>query len=144
MDNTDTINLLKECDSGTKMAVSSINEVIDKVCDSKLKQLLSESRSHHEKLGNEIHTLLIEHNSEEKEPSPMAKGMSWLKTNVKIGMDESDASIADLLTDGCNMGIKSLHKYINQYTEADNTSHKICDRLIDIEEELCKGLQCYL
>jgi len=113
MDNTDTINLLKECDSGTKMAVSSIDEVIDKVCDSKLKQLLSESRNHHEKLGNEIHTLLIEHNSEEKEPSPMAKGMSWLKTNVKIGMDESDASIADLLTDGCNMGIKSLNKYIN-------------------------------
>lgn len=144
MDNTDTINLLKECDSGTKMAVSSIDEVLDRVCDSKLKQLLTESKSHHEKLGNEIHTLLIEHNSEEKEPSPMAKGMSWLKTNVKISMDESDASIADLLTDGCNMGIKSLHKYINQYTEADNTSHKICDRLIDIEAELCKGLQCYL
>lgn len=144
MDNTDTINLLKECDSGTKMAVSSIDEVLDKVCDSNLKQLLSESRSHHEKLGNEIHALLIEHNSQEKDPSPMAKGMSWLKTNVKIGMDESDSAIADLITDGCNMGIKSLHKYINQYTEADSTSRKICDRLIDIEKELCKGLQCYL
>lgn len=144
MDNTDTINLLKECDSGTKMAVSSIDEVLDKVCDSNLKQLLSESRSHHEKLGNEIHSLLIEHNSQEKDPSPMAKGMSWLKTNVKIGMDESDSAIADLITDGCNMGIKSLHKYINQYTEADSTSRKICDRLIDIEEKLCKGLQCYL
>ncbi len=144
MDNTDTINLLKECDSGTKMAVSSIDEVLDKVCDSNLKQLLSESRSHHEKLGNEIHSLLIEHNSQEKDLSPMAKGMSWLKTNVKIGMDESDSAIADLITDGCNMGIKSLHKYINQYTEADSTSRKICDRLIDIEEKLCKGLQCYL
>lgn len=144
MDNTDTINLLKECDSGTKMAVSSIDEVLDKVCDSNLKQLLSESRSHHEKLGNEIHSLLIEHNSQEKDPSPMAKGISWLKTNVKIGMDESDSAIADLITDGCNMGIKSLHKYINQYTEADSTSRKICDRLIDIEEKLCKGLQCYL
>ena len=126
------------------MAVSSIDEVLDKVCDSNLKQLLSESRSHHEKLGNEIHSLLIEHNSQEKDPSPMAKGMSWLKTNVKIGMDESDSAIADLITDGCNMGIKSLHKYINQYTEADSTSRKICDRLIDIEEKLCKGLQCYL
>lgn len=144
MDNTDTIYLLKECDSGTKMAVSSIDEVLDKTCDLNLKQLLSESRSHHEKLGNEIHTLLVEQGSEEKDPSPMAKGMSWLKTNVKIGMDESDAAIADLITDGCNMGIKSLHKYLNQYKDADNVSKKICNRLIDIEEQLCKGLHCYL
>lgn len=144
MDNTDTIYLLKECDSGTKMAVSSIDEILDKTSDSSLKQLLSESRSHHEKLGNEIHTLLVEQGSEEKDPSPMAKGMSWLKTNVKISMDESDAAIADLITDGCNMGIKSLHKYLNQYKDADNVSKKICNRLIDIEEQLCKGLQQYL
>lgn len=144
MDNTDTIYLLKECDSGTKMAVSSIDETLDKTSDSSLKQLLSESRSHHEKLGNEIHTLLVEQGSEEKDPSPMAKGMSWLKTNVKISMDESDAAIADLITDGCNMGIKSLHKYLNQYKDADNVSKKICNRLIDIEEQLCKGLQQYL
>lgn len=144
MNNNDTICLLKECDSGTKMAVSSIDEVLEKTCDSNLKQLLSESRDHHEKLGNEIHSLLIEHDSEEKDPSLMAKGMSWLKTNMKTSMDESDAAIADLLTDGCNMGIKSLHKYRNQYKDADKTSKEICNRLIDIEEELCKKLQCYL
>ncbi|MCM1181655.1 MAG: hypothetical protein NC347_15490 [Clostridium sp.] len=144
MNNSDTIYLLKECDSGTKMAVSSIDEVLDKTSDSKLKQLLSESRSHHEKLGNEIHSLLVEQGSEEKDPSPMAKGMSWMKTNMKISMDESDATIADLITDGCNMGIKSLHKYLNQYANADNVSKKICNRLIDIEEQLCRGLHCYL
>lgn len=144
MDNTDTIYLLKECDSGTKMAVSSIDEVLDKTCDSNLKQLLSESKSHHEKLGDEIHTLLMEQGSEEKDPSPMAKGMSWLKTNMKIGMNESDATIADLITDGCNMGIKSLHKYLNQYKDADDTSKKMCNRLIDIEEQLCTKLHCYL
>lgn len=54
MNNSDTIYLLKECDFGIKMAVSSIDEVLDKTCDSNLKQLLSESRSHHEKLGNQI------------------------------------------------------------------------------------------
>lgn len=142
--NNDTINLLKECDAGTKMAVSSIEEVFDRISDSGMKQLLSESRSHHEKLGNELHELLIQHNSEEKDPSLMAKGMSWLKTNIKITMDENDAAIADLLTDGCNMGIKSLHKYLNQYKDADNSSKEICRRLINIEEQLCKGLRTYL
>ena len=145
MENQDTISLLKECDSGTKMAVTSIDEVMRKVQYTDMKSLLTESKKHHEKLGNEIHSLLIEHNSEEKEPNPMAKGMSWLKTNMKIGMNESsDAAVADVITDGCNMGVKSLHKYLNQYQSADKTSKDICKRLVSIEEELCKDLKDYL
>lgn len=144
MEKDDTIRLLKECDSGTKMAVTSIDEVLDKVQSSDMKSLLTESKMHHEKLGNEIHSLLIEHNSEEKDPNPMAKGMSWLKTNMKVGMNETDAAVADVITDGCNMGVKSLHKYLNQYQAADKTSKDICKRLVSIEEELCKDLKDYL
>lgn len=144
MENKDTVCLLKECDSGTKMAVSSIDEVLDKVQAAPMKQLLTESREHHEKLGNEIHSLLLKHQSDEKEPTVMAKGMSWLKTNMKMTMDGSDSTVADLITDGCNMGVKSLHKYLNQYSDADNTSKSICNRLVKIEEELCKDLRAYL
>ena len=74
----------------------------------------------------------------------MAKRMSWLKTNMKLGMDKSDATIADLMTDGCDMGIKYLYKYLNQYTAADDTSKDICKRLISIEETLRQDLRCYL
>lgn len=144
MTNSDTIYLLKECDSGSKMAVTTIDEVMEKISDSSMKQLLRESREHHEKLGNEIHSQLISHHSEEKDPSAMAKSMSWMKTNMKIGMDKSDATIADLMTDGCNMGVKSLHKYLNQYKAADETSKGLCKDLISIEEDLCKDLQKYL
>lgn len=144
MERNDTILLLKECDSGTKMAVSSIDEVLDKIKDSNMKQILTESREHHEKLGNEIHSLLIEHQSEEKDPNPMAKGMSWLKTNMKMTMDESDATVADLITEGCDMGVKSLYRYMNQYQAADKTSVDICKRLITIEEKLRDDLRKYL
>ena len=144
MGNNDTIHLLKECDAGTKMAVASINDVMDKVTDSDMKQMLVKSRNHHEELGNEIHSLLLEHNSEEKDPSAIAKGMSWMKTSMKMKMDQSDATVADLLTDGCNMGVKSLHKYLNQYRAADGTSKDICRRLVSIEEELCRDLRSYL
>ena len=79
MENNDTIYLLKECDAGTKMAVSSIDEVLESIEKPELKQLLSKSKEHHETLGNEIHSLLLEYHSEEKDPNAMAKGMSWLK-----------------------------------------------------------------
>ncbi len=144
MENQDTINLLKECDSGTKMAVSAIDDVMDKVSSTDLKQLLRESRKHHEKLGNDLHSLLIQHHSEEKDPSPMAKSMSWMKTNFKMGMDGSDRTIADLITDGCNMGIKSLHKYLHQYQSADHSAKDICHRLIRIEDQLELGLRDFL
>lgn len=144
MDNKDTVYLLKECDAGTKMAISSIDEVIDRIGDSAMKQLLNESKSHHEKLEAEIHDQLAQHQSEEKDPTPIAKSMSWMKTNMKMTMDDSDATVADLITDGCNMGIKTLHRYLNQYKAADETSKDICTRLVSIEENLCRELRSYL
>ena len=74
----------------------------------------------------------------------MAKSMSWLKTNMKMTMDKSDATVADLLTDGCNMGIKSLYKYMNQYPNAESKVKNLCNNLIDIERELRKDLRGYL
>lgn len=144
MDSKDTIHLLKECDAGSKMAVTSLDEVMESVQDEKLKKLLQKSKDHHEKLGNEIHSVLMEYHSEEKDPNPMAKSMSWLKTNMKMSMDKSDATVADLLTDGCNMGIKSLYKYKNQYPAAEDKVKNLCDNLIDIERELRKDLRDYL
>jgi len=144
MEYSDTVKLLRECDAGTKMAVSSIDEVLSKVSDTDMRQLLEESRNHHEKLGNEIHSRLNSHGSTEKEPTAMAKGMSWMKTNMKLSMDGSDTAVADLLTDGCNMGVKSLNQYLNQYKAADEESKKMCTKLISIEEKLCKDLTKYL
>ena len=74
----------------------------------------------------------------------MAKGMFWMKTKGKLVLDESDATIADLMTDGCNMGIKSLHRCLNQYAEADEKAKDIAKRLINIEEKLTVDIRSYL
>ncbi len=145
--NTDTIHLLKECDSGAKMAVSSIDEVVEDIQNSKLKEFLLQSKKHHKKLEDEIHEQLMEHDSEEKDPNPIAKGMSWLKTNMKMTLspdDRNDATVADLIIDGCHMGIKSLHRFLNQYHDADSASKNLCHELIRIEEQLCNSLCSYL
>lgn len=144
MSNSDTIKLLKECDAGSKMAVSSIDDILSKADDKELILLLTESKNHHEKLGNDLHTLLLEYNSEEKEPNVMAKGMSKLRTNVKINMNDCDHTIADLMIDGCDMGIKSLYKYLNQYKAANDRSKELCKKIIDIEYELRNKLYHFL
>lgn len=140
----DTIKLLRECDAGIKMGVSSIEEVLDYVHDEKFKEYLSDCKSKHDKLKEEIEALLEKYNDDGKEPNPMAKSMSWIKTNMKLVMNESDETIADLITDGCNMGIKSLNKYLNQYKAADEKTKDITKRLINLEEKLAIDIRCYL
>ncbi|MFQ7108146.1 MAG: hypothetical protein ACLRQ4_23635 [Neglectibacter timonensis] len=140
----DTIQLLRECDAGVKMGVSSIEDVLEKAQNDDLKRLLREYRTEHEKLEDEIRALLEQYQDEGKDPAMMAKGMSWVKTNVKLTMENSDETIADLITDGCNMGIKSLTKYLNQYKAADETSKDLVKRLIKLEEELERDLRQYL
>ncbi len=140
----DTIKLLRECDAGVKMGVASIKEVISDVLSDKLKNLLNDSKEQHEKLAIEIEELLDDHNDDGKEPNPMAKGMSWIKTNVKMMTDPSDATIADLMTDGCNMGVKSLNRYLNQYESADSNAKDIARRLVQIESRLSNDLADYL
>lgn len=140
----DTIRLLHECDAGIKMGIESIDEVLEFVSDHSLKECLMESRNDNLKMQGEIQVLLEQFHDEGKEPGVMAKSMAWMKTNVKLVINESDQTIADLITDGCNMGIKSLNKYLNQYKAADEKSKDIAKRLIQIEERLVEYLRSFL
>lgn len=140
----DTIKLLRECNAGIKMGVESIDEVLEYVSDNNLKTYLSDCKSNHDKLEEEIDSLLNEFHDDGKEPSSIAKSMSWIKTNVKLVMNDSDQTIADLITDGCNMGVKSLNKYLNQYKAADEKSKDITKRIIELEKKLAEDMYQFL
>ena len=140
----DTIKLLRECDAGIKMGITSIDDVLNHTQSDKLHKKLSDCKEEHEKLQGQVQQLLGNYKDEGKDPNPIAKGMSWMKTNMKLGMEDSDATIADLMTDGCNMGIKSLNRYLNQYKAADEVSKDITKRLINLEEKLTVDIRGFL
>ena len=140
----DTIKLLRECDAGIKMGIASIDDVLDHVKKDAFRRKLTDCRQEHEKLQHEIQQLLDRYRDEGKDPNPIAKGMSWMKTTMKLGMENSDGTIADLMTDGCNMGVKSLNRYLNQYQAADEVSKDITKRLINLEEQLTIDIRQYL
>lgn len=140
----DTVKLLRECDAGVKMGIASISEVLEYIYANDLRHRLADCMVKHEELGNEIKKLLDNYHDSGKDPNPIAKGMSWIKTNAKLAMKESDATIAGLMTDGCNMGVKSLNRYLNQYKAADETSKNITKRLINLEEKLTVDIRSFL
>ena len=113
----DTMELLRECDSGIKMAVGSIDEVSGHIKNTELKNLLEKSREEHDRIGREVREQLA------------------LIT---------DKTVAGLMTDGCDMGIKSLTRYLNEYKGADGSSRSTARRIIGAEENLLSGLRAYL
>ena len=141
---SDTIKLLRECDAGIKMGVKSIDDVLLYVKSSKMKEALEGCKRRHEHLGREVEAALDRFHDEGKEPNLMAEVMSWMKTSVKMSLDNSDETIADLMTDGCNMGVKSLNRYINEYEAADEDSKDIARRLVTLEDNLAKEIKHYL
>ena len=110
----DTVRLLRECDAGVKMGVSSLEDVIPAVHSSALLRTLSVCREEHESLSSQIQQQLDRFGDEGKNPSPIAQKMSWVKTKLELGLENSDAVIADLMTDGCNMGVQSLNRDLTQ------------------------------
>ncbi|MEE0927780.1 MAG: hypothetical protein UIG59_01195 [Acutalibacteraceae bacterium] len=140
----DTIKLLRECDAGVKMGIASIEDVLSHTNSERLEKYLTECKREHEKLESEIRRLLDKYGDEGKKPDPIAKGMSWIKTNMKLAIEDTDNTVADLMTDGCNMGVKSLNRYLNEYEAADEVSKDICKRLINLEERLALDIRQYL
>ena len=140
----DTVRLLRECDAGAKMGVESIDDVLGHVKSEGLMGVLKDCKNKHDSISSEIRDALHEYHDSGKDPAPIAKGMSWMKTNAKLAIEDGDATVADLITDGCNMGVKSLSRYLNKYQAADEGSKNIASRLIGIEEALAKDVRSYL
>ncbi len=135
MPSDDTIKLLNECNAGIKMGVESINEVIDNVKNEELRSILKKYLNDNKELGDKTHQYLNQFHDSGKEPNPIAKTMSWFKTNIKLlqGTD-IDEQIADLMTDGCNMGIKSINRYLNKYPNANEEIKGLARDLILSQE----------
>ena len=141
---SDTIKLLRECDAGIKMGISSIDDILDYVHDEVFRKYLTDCKEAHEKLKDRIQIRLEKFHDAGKKPNPLAKSMSWMKTNMKLVVDESDETIADLMTDGCNMGVKSLNKYLNQYQAAEEETKDFAKQLIRLEEKLAVDIRRFL
>mgnify|MGYP002798969570 FL=1 len=144
MQKQDTCQLLKECNSGIKMAVDAIREVLPNVKNEELRKKLTACEKEHEKLGDETHSLLLKNHAKDEEPGIMAKGMSWIKTNLTMSVNPGDDTIANLISTGCDMGVRTLQKYLNDCQNASDQAKALVKKVIKLEDELSVDMRAYL
>lgn len=141
---TDDVELLKECDSGVKMGIDGIKGVIDKTNNEGFKNMLENYENEHIKILDKISDKLKDYGMDIKEPHPIANFSMKLVTDVKMAVNDSDPKIADIMMDGCNMGIKSVSMYMNQYAGASKDTMKIANSIVTLEQNFMDDLRQYL
>lgn len=144
METQDTIQLLRECNEGVKMGIASIDNVVEKVKSPQFQSVLVKCKGTHSKFDTEIKQLLAHYGDVGKEPTAMAKAMSMVMTNLKTAVNPGDDTIAEIITDGCNTGVKMLQQDLNQYTAADRKAKQITEQLIQSEKKLAEEISVYL
>jgi hypothetical protein len=144
MDNQDTARLLRECNAGIKMGISSLEEVLPRVKNARFAEILSSGKKEHEALEKEVSSMLRHYEVPDKEPSAIIKAMGKMKTEMRLMMKEEDAVVADMITEGCHMGVKSLSRYLNEYAAAEGCAQDVTKRLIAVEDKMAIEIRPYL
>ena len=139
-----TRKLLEECTSGCKMAVSSIQQILEFTQDSALQKILNKYIEQHTHLQQTAESQLSADGFEPKDPGMLASAFSWFTTEIKLGMNSDNSEIAKVLIDGCSMGIKTLGERANTLCQADKSADSIARRIIKLEEEIIRELEPFL
>ena len=140
----DTIKLLKDCDSGLVMAISSLKHVKHEAKADNFTNMLDKYYKNHMRIKKDIDKKLIEYNTTTDDINPFAEAMANMKITLKLTTNHTDNKIADLMIDGCNMGIKSVSKYMNKYSNAKQDIMQLANDIVVLEQNFSNELRQYL
>ena len=136
--NEDTIQLLKEIDSGCFMAINSLHQMEEYDMSKEQHDVLTRYVGRHDDIQKEASLLLHRNSETDKQPGMMASAMSWLTTEMKMMMHNEASQIAKIMMNGCNMGIQTIKENITKYKTASEEAVKLAQKLIKVEEEMWK------
>lgn len=142
--NSDTVALLKECDAGCNMGVESMKQVRSYAEDGKLIAVIDKYLERHDDFGDKCHRMLNQMKETTQDPPKMASAFAKISTDMKLMMEKDSHKIAEILIDGCNMGIKSVTENIHKYNKADAGSVSLAKELVEMEQKMSQDLLQFL
>ena len=140
----ETEKLLRECTSGTKMGERALSMAIPYVKNAELKSALEESLKSHAIIGDEAKKALFSAHRRDKEPNAIVQMMSDAKMKAMLTFNSSPSTVAGLITDGCDMGTKTLAHALNSHPTADPSARRLARQLIATEDNLRESLRRFL
>lgn len=144
MKNEEKLNALDELNKGACMGRDSINYILDKVENKKLKKVLENQAKLYEKIINKIEKKYSKYSDKEPhETSTLEKMMTWYGIQIRVTSEDSESKIAELFLKGTNMGIIEGRKLLNN-KKIDNGTKNIIEEYVDFQEEYVEKLKEFL
>lgn len=141
---TDSIALLGECTAKINLSLSTIDRLLPSIKDRNLRYRLQESAEDQRFLRNHACALLKNYGGSERSPSALVQGMTQLKTSTRLALRNDDTTIAYLVAEGCDQGVKSLSRSQNRHCMADPDAIQLSQELIRCQDGLSARLRPYL
>lgn len=140
----DSIALLGECTAKIDLSLSTIDRLLPNIKDRNLRFRLQESAEDQKFLHSHACALLSRYGGREKLPGTFQKSMMQLKNSTRLAVKNDDTTIAYLVAEGCDLGVKSLSRCQNRHCMATPDALQLSQELIRCQEGLSARLRPYL
>ncbi|MCI8547243.1 MAG: hypothetical protein HFJ44_08500 [Clostridia bacterium] len=144
MDENINLTILNEIGKATRMGLSSITFVSEKVEDETMKQDLSTQYAEYGKILDKVNTQFEKYGEIPDEEPLMDKMMSWTGVQMNTLKDSSNSHIAELMIQGNLMGIIECQKLLNHSPEMEPVIKDILNEFIMIQNNHIEKMKTYL
>ena len=120
-----------------------LNQLGDK--DNKITPYLEEIQQKYIDFEMQSKNILDKLGLDSKDPSLMSKMGSTMAIDKEVRDDNSDASIADMMIQGVNMGLNKIVKRLKDYdSELEKEHKKLARDFLNFQESVIENLKTYL
>lgn len=144
MDENINLTILNEIAKATKIGLSNITFVSDKITDEIMKEELSTQYADYGKILDKVNTQ-FEKYGEIPDNAPLgATIMGWTGVQMNTMIDKSNSHIADLMMQGNLMGIIESQKLLNHNPEMDETVKDTLNEFITLQNNHINKMKQFL
>ena len=126
-----------------KMGADAIINLLHRVNDKELKSELSVQLSRYEEFVAEARAQLQEMGERPEEEGMVSRLMAKMGVTMNTVIDKTSSHIAQMIIEGCVMGITDLQKRLNDGRDY-KKAEALARRLISFEEDTAERMRVYL
>ena len=144
MDENINLTILNEIGKATRMGLSSISFVSEKIEDEKMKEDLSTQYANYGKVLDKVNTQFEKYGEIPDEEPMKDKMMTWTGVQMNTLTDKSNSHIAELMIQGNLMGIIESQKLLNHSPQMEQQVKDILNDFINLQNNNIDKMKEYL
>ena len=136
-------DLYQEIYKGCKMGAESLVNLLPKVTDDGLRNEITAQLERYEEYAAKAREELFDLDTSPKEENAFTKMSAKMGVMMNTMLDASSSHIAQMIIEGCSMGITELLKVVHAYGIKDDAEQLARD-VISFEESCSENMKKYL